>query len=148
MTVLVDTGVLYADHDTAATRHQAASDGLDAVYDGEFGAPYVSDYIYDEAVTLTLKRGGSFSDAESLGKRLRGVDPYPQLYEMLHVSAIVFDTAVGAFEQYHDQELSFTDATTVALADRHDIDYVMSFDDDFDGVVERVDPFAVSDSWE
>ena len=58
MTVLVDTGVLYADHDTDASRHEEASDALDAVYDGEFGAAYVSDYVYDEAVTLTLKRTG------------------------------------------------------------------------------------------
>jgi predicted nucleic acid-binding protein len=56
MTVLVDTGVLYADHDTDAARHEAASDALDVVYDGQLGLPYVSDYIYDEAVTLTLTR--------------------------------------------------------------------------------------------
>ncbi|MCG1002005.1 MULTISPECIES: hypothetical protein [Halobacterium] len=62
MTVLVDTGVLYADHDTDAARHDAASDTLDAVYDGEFGQPYVSDYVYDEAVTLTLVRSGLFAD--------------------------------------------------------------------------------------
>lgn len=39
MTVLVDTGVLYADHDTDATRHEAASSALEAVYDGEYGLP-------------------------------------------------------------------------------------------------------------
>ncbi len=71
MTVLVDTGVLYADHDTDAARHNSASEALDAVYDGRFGLPYVSDYIYDEAITLTLKRGGSFVAAKRLGERLR-----------------------------------------------------------------------------
>lgn len=54
MTVLIDTGVLYADHDVDATRHETASNALEAVYDGKLGVPYVSDYIYDEAVTLTL----------------------------------------------------------------------------------------------
>ncbi len=43
MTVLVDTGVLYADHDTDATRHDAAGEALEVVYDGEFGAPYITD---------------------------------------------------------------------------------------------------------
>lgn len=140
MTVLVDTGVLYADHDTDAARHDAASDALERVYDGEFGLPYISDYIYDEAVTLTLTRGGSFPAAKRLGERLRGVDPYPRLYEMRRVSAAVFSDAVDAFEQYDDQRLSFTDATTVALSHRHDIEHVMSFDDDFDGLVDRLDP--------
>jgi predicted nucleic acid-binding protein len=143
MTLLVDTGVLYADHDEDASRHGTASDALEAVYDGEFGQPYLSDYIYDEAVTLTLTRVGSFPPARRLGERLRGVDPYPRAYELLQVSAAAFDDAVTVFERYDDQHLSFTDATTVALCRRHDIDAVLSFDDDFDGLVERVDPEAV-----
>ena len=140
MTVLVDTGVLYADHDTDASRHEEASDALDVVYDGGFGAAYVSDYVYDEVVTLTLKRTGSFSAAKRIGRRLRGTDPYPLVYEMLHVSSGGFADSVEVFERYDDQELSFTDATTVALCDRHDIEAVLSFDDDFDGLVDRIDP--------
>lgn len=140
MTVLVDTGVLYADHDTDATRHDAADEALGAVYDGEFGTPYLSDYIYDEAITLTLRRTNSFVAAKRLGERLRGVDPYPPAYELLHVSTAAFADAVSVFERYDDQGLSFTDATTVALARRHEVDHVLSFDDDFDGLVSRIDP--------
>jgi len=142
MTILVDTGVVYADHDTNATRHAAASDALNTVYDSEFGQPYVSDYIFDEAVTLTLTRG-SFEPAKRLGQRLRGVDPYPAVYEMLSVSSAVFVDAVETFERYDDQTLSFTDTTTVALCERHSLDAVLSFDDDFDGVVHRTDPTAL-----
>ncbi|MFW5917262.1 MAG: type II toxin-antitoxin system VapC family toxin [Halorubrum sp.] len=140
MTVFLDTGVLYADHDRDASRHDAASTALDAVYDGEFGQPYVSDYIYDEAVTLTLKRGGAFTPARQLGEKIRGCDPYPETYELLRVSGAIFDDAVSLFEKYDDQALSFTDATTAALCRRHDIDALLSFDDDFDGVIERIDP--------
>lgn len=139
MTVFVDTGVLYADHDTDASRHKAAARALDAVYEGEFGQPYVSDYIYDEAVTLTLSHG-SIRAATRLGERLRGVGSYPNAYELLRVSAASFDDAVSIFERYGDQRLSFTDATSVALCSRYGIDGVLSFDDDFDGVVSRIDP--------
>lgn len=69
MTVLVDAGVLYADHDTDATRHEGEVGALDAVYDGAFGQPYVSDYRYDEVVTLALARSGSFDVAQRLGRR-------------------------------------------------------------------------------
>nr|WP_281244049.1 PIN domain-containing protein [Halobiforma haloterrestris] len=62
---------------------------------------------------------------------------------MVRVSAVIFDDAVDLFERYDDQALSFTDATTVALCRRHGIDAVMSFDDDFDGIVERIDPESV-----
>ena len=78
MTVIVDTGVLYADHDTDASRHSAATNAVEAIYDGEFGQPYVSDYIYDEVVTLTLKRS-DVEAAKLLGQRIRGVDPYPNI---------------------------------------------------------------------
>lgn len=143
MTVLVDTGVLYADQDRDATGHAIADDALDIVYDGVYGTPYISDYIYDEAVTLTLQRASSFSVAKQLGDRLRGIDPYPTAYELLHVSAAVFADAASVFERYDDQRLSFTDATTIALYRRHDIDHVLSFDDDLDGIVSRLDPSDV-----
>ena len=146
MTVLIDTGVLYADHDKDAARHNVATEALDVVYDGELGQPYISDYLYDEAVTLTLKRGQSFTPAKELGDKLRGADPYPQAYEMLRVSAAVFADAVDIFEQYDDQALSFTDATSIALYQRHGVDSIMSFDDDFDGIVDRVDPEMLASS--
>lgn len=140
MTVLVDTGVLSADHDRDATRHAAASDALEAVYDGAFGQPYVSDYVFDEAVTLTRRRTGSFDAARRLGDRLRGQGDYPRVYEFLHVTPAVFADAITAFERYDDQDLSFTDATSIALVDCHDLDRILSFDDDFDGTAERLDP--------
>jgi predicted nucleic acid-binding protein len=143
MTVLVDTGVLCADHDTDATRHDAASTALEAVYDGEFGHPYVSDCVFDEAVTLTRKRTGSQQAATQLSDRLRGQGQYPRVFELLHVSAAVFADAVSVFERYDDQSLSFTDATIIALIERHDIDGVLSFDDDFDGLVDRIEPAGV-----
>jgi len=143
MSVLVDTGVLYADHDSDASRHEPARRALEAVYDGEFGQPYVSDYIFDEAVTLTQRRAGTFQPAKRIGDRLRGVGDFPRVYDLLWVSPAVFSDAVELFEQYDDQELSFTDATTVALVNRHDIDAVLSFDDDFDGIVSRRNPETI-----
>ncbi|WP_096389016.1 type II toxin-antitoxin system VapC family toxin [Halopenitus persicus] len=143
MTICLDTDVLYADHDLDASRHRAATTALEAVFDGAFGQPYISDYIYDEAVTLTLKRGGSFTPAKHLGAKLRGAESYPDVYDVLHVSRAVFEDAVDVFERYDDRALSFTDATTIALCRRHDIDAVMSFDDDFDGLVDRVAPQTV-----
>lgn len=143
MTVLVDTGVLYAEHDADATRHEAAAEALEAVYDGDLGQPYISDYVFDEALTLARRRTGSFAAAKNLSDRLLGREAYPRAFEMLHVSAGSFSDAVDVFERYDDQELSFTDAVTVALVERHGIDRVLSFDDDFDGVVTRADPADV-----
>ena len=144
MTVLVDTGVVYADYDTDATRHAVASTALEAVYEGELGHPYLSDYVFDEAITLTLKRTGSHAAAKRLSDRLRGQGAYPRVFELVHVSNSIFNEAITMFERYDDQTLSFTDAASAALLDRHDIDGILSFDDDFDGVVTRFDPADVA----
>lgn len=146
MTVFVDTGVLYAHHDADASRHDAALGAMNAVNRGSYGQPYVSDYVYDEAVTLTRARAGGFGPAREISRRICGVGEYPSVLEMVHVTPGRFREAVDAFERYDDQSLSFTDATTVALVDHRDLDAVLSFDDDFDGLVERVDPENAADA--
>ncbi len=62
---------------------------------------------------------------------------------MLFVTESVFEETQEIFERYDDQSLSFTDASTIALIERSDVDAVLSFDDGFDGIVERVDPASV-----
>lgn len=143
MSIFVDTGVLYADHDEAASRHEAAVRALEAVYEGEYGQPYTSDYVYDEAVTLTLRRTGSAEPAHTIGRRIRGIDPFPDVYSMVFLDPPTFDRAVELFERYDDQRLSFTDATTIALCERESIDRILSFDSDFDGLFARISPDAV-----
>ncbi|WP_436911114.1 type II toxin-antitoxin system VapC family toxin [Halosimplex marinum] len=140
MSVVIDSGVFYAHADMDATRHDTAVRAFDVVIDGDEGQPYVSDYLYDEAVTLTLSRTGSFEQAKRVGRRIRGAGEYPDLVTLEHVDRSVFRDGVAAFERFDDQGLSFTDATTVALMEKRDIDSVLSFDDDFDGIVDRIDP--------
>jgi predicted nucleic acid-binding protein len=139
MTVLIDTNVLYADHDTDATRHADAAAALEAVYDGELGQPYLSDYSFAEAITLTRTRTGVFAPAHRLSKKLRGTAACQQVY----VSAAAFDNAVEIFKQYDDHTLSFTDATIVAVMQRRGIEQPSSFDDGFDGIVSQIPPTAV-----
>ncbi|QPV64316.1 type II toxin-antitoxin system VapC family toxin [Halosimplex litoreum] len=140
MSVVIDSGVFYAHADIDATRHDVAVRAFDALIDGEEGRPYVSDYLYDEAVTLTLSRTGSFEQAKRVGRRMRGATEYPDLVTLEHVDRSVFRDAVDTFERFDDQGLSFTDATTIALLEKRGIDSVLSFDDDFDGIVDRIDP--------
>jgi predicted nucleic acid-binding protein len=145
MSVFVDTGVFYAHHDMDASRHETGVAALTHVLQAaEYGRVMTSEYVYDEVVTLTQKRTGSVADAVAVGRRLRG-DGYPDAIELLYSSATLFDAAVETYETYADQKLSFTDAMTVAMVEQHDIDAVLSFDDDFDGVVDRLAPENIVD---
>jgi predicted nucleic acid-binding protein len=140
MSVFVDTGVFYSHHDTDASRHDVASQALTRVLRSpEYGQVLTSEYVYDETITLTYRRTGRVSDAVEVGRRIRG-EGYPDAIELLYSSPQLFEGAVEAYEKYTEHELSFTDAMTVALCERHGIDGVLSFDDDFDGLVDRIDP--------
>lgn len=140
MSVFVDTGVFYAHHDTDANRHEDAVAAFDGLLDGSYGQPYTSDYVLDETVTLTRVRTGSFDAADTVAGRVLGEDPFPDVFETIDVGPDDVREALETFRRYDDHDLSFTDATILRLCDSRGIDAVLSFDDDFDGLVDRIEP--------
>ena len=141
MSVFIDTGVFYAQQHEAASRHDIATDAFREVLTGRFGTMYTSDYIHDEAVTLTRARTGEYGAAKRVSERILG-DGSP--ISLLYVGKRRLRESLETFERYSDQELSFTDATTVTLVESRDIDSVLSFDGDFDGVVNWTDPAEIA----
>lgn len=138
MSVFVDTGVFYAHHDTDAERHEDAVAAFDDLLEGEYGQPYTSDYVLDETITLTRVRTGSFEAANAIARRVLGEEPFPDVFEVINVAPDDLRASLEAFRRFDDHDLSFTDASTVALCDSYDVDRVLSFDDDFEGVLDRV----------
>jgi hypothetical protein len=140
MSVFVDTGVFFAHHDTDAARHDHAIDAFDALLDGEYGQPYTNDYILDETVMLTRTRTGSFEAANIVASRILGEEPFPHVFELLHVQPDDVQASLEVFRRYDDHDLSFTDASIIALCESRGIDAVLSFDTDFDGLIDRIEP--------
>lgn len=140
MSVFVDTGPFYAVQNRRARHHAEARHALADLATGRHGTLFTSSFVYDETVTLTLKRTRRFEEARTAGDRILGRGAFPRAFLLLHVDEARFRAGVEVFEAYPDQGLSFTDATTVALMEERGIDRVLSFDDGFDGVVARVDP--------
>jgi predicted nucleic acid-binding protein len=67
---------------------------------------------------------------------------FPALFELIHVNPDDVHAALETFRDCDDHDLSFTDATIVALCETRGIDAVLSFDTDFDGLVDRIEPGA------
>jgi predicted nucleic acid-binding protein len=88
-------------------------------------------------------RTDSFEAAETVSNRILGVNSFPDVFELIHVGRDDFEATVDVWRQYRDHDLSFTDANSVALCERYDIDTVLSFDSDFDGLVDRRGPTRV-----
>jgi predicted nucleic acid-binding protein len=136
----MDTGVFFARHDTDADRHDQAVDAFDELLDGTYGQPYTNEYVFGETVTLTRVRTESFEAADTVASRIPGEEPFPQVFEMMHVDPDDVRAPLEMFRRYDDHDLSFTDASIVTLCESRDIGAVLSFDADFDGLVDRIEP--------
>lgn len=98
MNVFLDTGVLSPAHDDRSNRHETARSTLRRVLAGEHGRTDTSDYAYDEAVTLTRSRTGSFEAALRVGDRVLGRGDHPDVYELFRVDRPVLESAVDVFD--------------------------------------------------
>jgi predicted nucleic acid-binding protein len=139
----VDTGLFYALQGEETARHDVATTCFETILDGTYGRLVTSDYVLDETATLVRSRSGDVRQAFAVLDRALGRGQFPDAIDVEFVDRTRFEGALEVFETYSDQSLSFTDATTVHLVERSDIDRVLSFDSDFDGIVDRLDPADV-----
>lgn len=137
MSLFIDTGVFYAHQHERSSRHDIATGALRSTLSGDFGALYTSDYVHDETATLVRKRTGEFDAAKAVSDRILG-DGSP--ITVLQVDEPRVRASVEAFRQYRDHDLSFTDATILSQVQANDIDAILSFNDDFDGIIRRTPP--------
>ena len=133
MSAFVDSGVFFGAYSEKDEYHDQAVNLLEKALQGEYGAVYTSDYIFDETVTLARVRAKSIKTALLVGESILG-----SRIRLLQVNGDIFDKAWNIFKQYEDKNFSFTDCTSIALIRELQIDTMLSFDDRFDGIVSRV----------
>ncbi len=134
MGVFIDTGIFVAARNSRDINHKKAKSLLRKALLGEWGEVFTSSYIFDEAVTLALVRTKRPEIAVDIGNFILS----STTIRMLFVDKETFRLAWKIFRNYADRRLSFTDATSIALMRLHKIEYIMSFDRHFDGIVSRI----------
>ena len=133
--IFIDTGIFVAYVNKRDTNHERATEILEDVMRGKYGRAYTSDYVFDEAVTFALLKTKDVRKALNVGRLILG-DDLPRFLEILFVDKVTFNKAWKYFQKY--KKLSFTDCTSIALIEEYEIDYIASFDSDFDGIVPRI----------
>jgi len=101
---------------------------------GELGVIYTSEYIFDEVVTVALIRTKNLEIAIDIGNYILSS---PRI-KLLFINDEILKRARKVFQKYKEKRLSFTDCTTIALIEQHKIDKLMSFDQHFNGIVQRI----------
>lgn len=134
MSVFIDTGVFVAARNMRDINHKRAVKLLEKAIKGEYGEIFTSDYVFDEAVTVALVRTGRPNIAARTGQLILVM---PGI-RMVFVDEELFKDAWARFMRLAAKGLSFTDCVTLAVMDRYKIDYLLSFDKGFDGLVRRI----------
>jgi predicted nucleic acid-binding protein len=139
MSVLFDTGVLYAFLNDDDPLHDRAVALMERIQAKEFGAPFVTDLVVAELFNLIRARRGPLR----LERAARRLLPMPQTalpgLSPISLGTAVLERAWATFERYRDQGLSFTDATLVVTLQELRIDALATFD----GRLAAIVPVAV-----
>lgn len=142
MSILIDSGAWFGKLHARDEHHEDAQAILTACLEGIHGPVYTTSDIVDETLTLTLARGGAagWGMIQDLGGYFGFTKEQPQLATVLEIDRSIQIDAWTLFERHYDERgLSFTDCTSLAAMRDRGIDKIASFDERFDGLVERVD---------
>ena len=140
MTVLVDTDVLAAWINRREDRHEEAVELVDRILEGTWGAPFVTDFVMDEALTLLMVRRAPLRAVDRLLDVARAPLSAggPVLFPLVRVSDTAFQGAIPLFRRHYGRGLSFTDCSSLSTIAERRFDAIASFDRGFDGLVARV----------
>ncbi|WP_227380001.1 type II toxin-antitoxin system VapC family toxin [Haladaptatus halobius] len=122
---VVDTGVLIGMADIDDQHHDSALEIVRGMDRGDLPTGRVTNYIALE----------TFNWIHNRKRHEMAVETYERLnqsagFEVLHAAQKDFTNAVSLFQTY--EGLSLGDATIAAYMQREGIEYLYSFDDDFD----------------
>lgn len=128
MSVLLDTGVVFAFLNVDDELHRPAVEIVSRVGRREFGQPFVTDHVIDELFTLVRARTRSVALEESL----RDFLPLP-IPALRGLTAVSLGTALlgpcwEMFRRHRDQRLSFTDASLMVALRELKLDRLATFD--------------------
>lgn len=133
MSVFADTGAFLAYRNKKDRYHEIALKLFRDALRGKYGQIYTSDYIYDEALTLALVRTNNIDVAMDIAEVILS----PRI-KMVFVDAELLESSTKTFKQYSSKNLSFTDAVSIEIINKFEIEKYLGFDAHFNGIVEQV----------
>ncbi len=140
MSIFVDTGIFVGFVNKKDRDHSRAVELVDELRKGSYGIPYTSDYVFDEAVTVSLVRTRRVGPGVNAGRLILGSKEFgvPPVTRLVRVDEQIFNEAWRNFCGGKKPRLSFTDYTSLGLARSYAGGMIMSFDDGFDGLLTRI----------
>jgi len=136
MVVFLDTGFILAIRNADDLNHLKAREIMKECLSGKFGQIFVSNFVFDETVTLTLVRTHNRGLVEDIGNF---IFESPRI-KLIHLSETEFLATWEYFLKYFKKGLSFTDCSLLVMTKLfEDNVYIATFDKHFKGIISVIE---------
>lgn len=122
--IFLDSSFLISFEVEKDSNHDKAVKIMRDILSHKYGPPVISDYVFDETVTMTLAKT-DLKKAVTAGKGMK------ISYEMKKVDEGLFEESWKIFAEQIKTRLSFTDCTIISLMREKGIRNIATFDEDF-----------------
>ncbi len=129
MGIFLDTSFLLSLVNLEDENFSKAEKFWKAIEGGEFGGAYSSDYVLVELAAVIQARTGNMA----LSKKVVSALSSSRVVELLMVGQQNFADSLSEYSS-QKTKLSVTDCSSIVLMKEHSIEYIASFDSDFDSV--------------
>ncbi len=123
MLIFLDSSLFCAYKNKSDVHHENSVKIIEAISHQDHGRPVTTDYIFDETVTVLLRKTNR-SIAMDVGDLILNSE-----IQMFGVGKIVFESAWNIFQK--TEKLSFTDCTNIAFMKLYGIEKIATFDKGF-----------------
>lgn len=128
--IILDTSFIVAFYNTRDENHKKAVKLMKDIIKGKYGNLYISDYIFDESVTVIFIR------LKSLSRTIKICETIRKSARMVEVGKRIFEDAWKLFKTQRKTAFSFTDCTTLSIMKEKGIKNIATFDEDFKKIKE------------
>ena len=136
MVVFLDTGFILAVRNSDDVNHIKAIEIMRDCLSGKYGRIIVSNFVFDETVTLTLVRTHNKNLVIDIGNYILNS---PRII-LLHLSETEFLATWELFLKYFEKGLSFTDCSLLVMGKLFESNvYLATFDGHFMGLLSVIE---------
>jgi predicted nucleic acid-binding protein len=123
--IILDSSFIVSFAVETDTNHSKAVKIMDDIEKGKYGRLCITDYIFDETVTVIFIKTKKLAKGVSVGNALK------KSVEIIDVDKNSFENAWNEFKRQKKTDFSFTDCTTIAVMRANEIKNIATFDEDF-----------------
>lgn len=144
MTTFLDSNFFIALLNTRDEKHEEAKNKLITLKDTKFGSLVTTDYVVDEVITTIW---GQTHRKDLVKKAYSLICQTPRFVQFKKISldhlTLTWEKWVQLAE-WPKRPLSFTDCTILAFMELENVEYLLTFDSEFNGLVKTVNGSKVS----